>query len=92
MPSNIRDGVLFANPKSDSERQNVAESCVRKLGIRIPALVDGIGNGVEGAYTGWPDRLYLISRGGRVLFKSAPGPFGFEPKGLEQALSAANGM
>ena len=49
---------------------------------------DGIANATERSYTGWPDRLYLIARGGRVLFKSDPGPFGFEPKGLERALES----
>lgn len=88
MPSNVRDGVLFASPRTDGERQEVASSCVRKLGIRIPALLDGIANVTERAYTGWPDRLYLIGRDGKVRFKSAPGPFGFEPKGLAEALSA----
>jgi Iodothyronine deiodinase len=86
MPANVRDGVVFASPKTDSERNETASTCVRKLGIRIPALRDGIANATERAYTGWPDRLYLIARGGRVLFKSEPGPFGFEPAGLEKAL------
>jgi len=92
MSSNVRDGVLFASPRSDDERQEVASSCVRKLGIRIPAVIDGIGNATERAYTGWPDRLYLIGRDGKVQFKSTPGPFGFEPKGLAGALSASSGM
>ncbi len=89
MRSNIREGVVFRNPQSDAERFNVAESCVRKLGIRFPALIDGIDNTVERQYTGWPDRLYLISRDGRVLYKSAPGPFGFHPDGLAAALEIA---
>jgi len=88
MQSNVRDGVLFASPKTDAERNGTASACVRKLGIRIPALRDGIANATERSYTGWPDRLYLIARGGRVLFKSDPGPFGFEPKGLERALES----
>jgi Iodothyronine deiodinase len=86
MGSNVREGVIFRNPRSDAERFQVAESCVRTLGIRFPALIDGIGNTVEREYTGWPDRLVLIDREGRVAFKSAPGPFGFEPAGLEEAL------
>jgi type I thyroxine 5'-deiodinase len=89
MPSNVRDGVLFASPRTDGERNDTASACVRRLGIRMPALVDGIANATERAYTGWPDRLYLIGRGGKVKFKSAPGPFGFDPKGLEQALATA---
>lgn len=89
MASNIHDNVVFADPKTQEERSTVAESCVRKLGIKIPALVDSIGDGVEAAYTGWPDRLYLIGADGRVKFKSSPGPFGFHPAALEEALTAA---
>jgi Iodothyronine deiodinase len=88
MQSNVRDGVLFATPKSDGERTSVANACWRKLGIKFPALVDGIDNRVEAAYTGWPDRLYLIDRGGKVLYKSKPGPFGFHPDELSRALQA----
>ena len=86
MPVNEREGVLFASPRTADERQETASACVRKLGLKIPALVDGITNTTERSYTGWPDRLYLIDRGGRVLYKSAPGPFGFHPSALEQAL------
>jgi type I thyroxine 5'-deiodinase len=86
LPVNQRDGVLFASPRSADERQDTASACVRKLGLKIPALVDGIANATERAYTGWPDRLYLIDRGGKMLYKSAPGPFGFRPAALEEAL------
>ena len=84
--SNVREQVVFASPKSLEERDAVAGSCVRKLGIRIPALVDDLNDTVERAYTGWPDRLYVIDREGRVAYKSAPGPFGFKPLGVEQTL------
>ena len=86
MASNVRDGVVFRDPRSDDERTSAAESCVRKLGIRFPALIDGIDNTVERLYTGWPDRLYLIGPDGLVVFKTAPGPYGFHPDGLEAAL------
>jgi type I thyroxine 5'-deiodinase len=77
---------VFQNPRTDGERFQVAESCVRRLGIRFPALIDGIDNSVEQLYTGWPDRLMLIDREGRLVYKSEPGPFGFEPSQLEAAL------
>jgi hypothetical protein len=86
MRSNIREGVIFRNPRSDAERSLVAESCVRTLGIRFPALIDGVDNTVERMYTGWPDRLLLIDRDGRVAYQSRPGPFGFQPAQLEAAL------
>ena len=89
MQSNVRDNVLFSSPKDEAERAAVAGTCVRKLGIKFPALIDGFDNRVETAYTGWPDRLYLIAPGGRVLYKSKPGPFGFHPEELAAALHAA---
>jgi type I thyroxine 5'-deiodinase len=86
MQSNVHDHVLVASPRTDAERDATASACVRNLGIHIPALRDGINNQTERLYTGWPDRLYLIARGGQILYKSAPGPFGFDPQGLAQAL------
>jgi hypothetical protein len=67
----------------------VAGAYLRKLGIKFPALVDGFDNRVESAYTGWLDRLYLIDRGGRVLYKSGPGPFGFHLDDLAQAIKTS---
>jgi hypothetical protein len=86
MSSNVRDGVIFATPRTEGERVQIAESCVRRLGIRFPALLDGMDNSVERRYTGWPDRLMLIDIDGRLVFKTEPGPFGFEPSKLEAAL------
>jgi len=86
MESNLKDKVVFASPKNEEERAFVAGACVRKLGIKFPAVLDGFDNSVEKAYTGWPDRLYLIDREGRVAYKSRPGPFGFKPDELKAAL------
>ena len=86
MESNIKDKVVFASPKDFDERSMVAGACVRKLGIKFPALVDGFANSTEKAYTGWPDRIYLIDAKGRVAYKSKPGPFGFKPQELQSAL------
>ena len=84
--SNVKDGVLLASPQTPEERAGDAEMCVVKLAVKLPALVDGIDNRVERAYTGWPDRLYIIGTDGRVRYKSAPGPFGFSTKDLEASL------
>lgn len=89
LQSNAKDGVLFASPRSESERFSVAGACVRKLRIGFPALIDGFDNNVESAYTGWPDRLYLIGRGGHIVYKSKPGPFGFDPDDLAAAIRSA---
>lgn len=86
MQSNLKDQVVFASPKNEEERALVAGACVRKLGIKFPAVLDGFDNTAEKAYTGWPDRLYLIDRDGKVAYKSRPGPFGFKPDELRAAL------
>jgi type I thyroxine 5'-deiodinase len=88
MKSNLRDQVVFASPKDEGERTNIAGACVRKLGIKFPAIVDGFDNTTEVAYTGWPDRIYLIDKDGKVVYKSRPGPFGFKPAELEAALKS----
>ena len=86
MESNIRQNVVIASPRSFDERGQVAGSCVRNLHIEIPALLDDFRNSTEAAYTGWPDRLYVIDRNGNVAYKSKPGPFGFHPAEVATAL------
>lgn len=84
--SNKKEKISVVSPKTLEERCTVENVCATKLALRIPAVVDNIANTTEEAYTGWPDRLYVIDRDGRVAYKSKPGPFGFEPKGVEQTL------
>ena len=86
MPSNVKKGILYASPRTDTARAEIATVCVKDLGVEFPALVDGIDDAIEQAYTGWPDRLYLIGTDGRIAYKSRPGPFGFKPADLEAAL------
>jgi len=89
MQSNIKDKVVFASPTNEEERAFIAGACVRKLGLKFPAVLDEFGNSTEQAYTGWPDRIYLVDRGGRIAYKSKPGPFGFKPEQLGAALAQA---
>ncbi len=84
--NNLKDKVVFASPRNEDERASVAGTCVRKLGIEIPAVLDEFGNSTESAYSAWPDRMYLIDRSGKVAYKSKPGPFGFKPEELRTAL------
>ena len=83
---NLEDDVLVASTKTTDERYTAAGLCVKNLGIELPAIIDGPDNKVERAYTGWPDRLYVIDRNGRIALKSAAGPFGFKPADVENTL------
>lgn len=86
MQSNVKEGVLVSSTKTLGDREKAAGSCVLHLGIKIPAVIDLPDDRVERAYTGWPDRLYVVDRDGRVAFKSAAGPFGFQPDQVEATL------
>jgi type I thyroxine 5'-deiodinase len=86
LDDNLEDDVLVATTKTDDERYKVAGICVTKLKIELPAVIDSADNRIERAYTGWPDRLYVIDTDGRVAYKSAAGPFGFKPAKVEETL------
>jgi len=85
-PSNLKDKVVFASPKDFGQRTRAAASCVRKLGIKFPAVMDGFDNQAESAYPGWPERIYLVDQNNRVAYKSKPRPFRFKPDDFEEAL------
>jgi Iodothyronine deiodinase len=85
-PDNIDDHVIFAAPKNQDERTEMGKMCVVKLGIKFPAVLDNFQNTTERDYTGWPDRLYVIDRDGKIAYKAGPGPFGFKPKGVADTL------
>ena len=84
---NLKDKILIASPASFERRDEVAQSCVRNLKIPFPAVVDDFENSTEKAYTGWPDRLYVIGSDGRIAYKSRPGPYGFKPAEVSDTLS-----
>jgi hypothetical protein len=83
---NVKDDVLVASTITRDERFNAAGLCVRNLGIELPAVIDDPDNHVERAYTGWPDRLYVIDTSGKIAYKSQAGPFGFKPADVEATL------
>ena len=91
LPVNERDGVLLPIAKSIEQKEEHATACVRKLDIRFTTLVDNMDNKVELDYSGWPDRLYLVGKDGRVAWKAGPGPQGFRPPKLEGAIRKALG-
>lgn len=86
MEVNESKGISFAQPESDAERHDVAQTCQKHLDISVPMLVDTIDDQAGSAYSGMPNRLYVIDTQGKIAFKNARGPFGFSPRQLEQAL------
>src|SRR2546423_15518390 len=87
MESNVKEKVVFATPKNEEERAFIAGACVRKLGIKFPAVLDEFGYSTEKAYTGWPDRIHLIDQNARDAYKSRPGPFGLKADEIRAKLA-----
>jgi hypothetical protein len=87
LASNRRDGIAVSDPVSGHERAEVAEACAVRLEIRMPVLIDDMDNETARQYGGWPDRLYLIGKDGRVAFQGETGPDGFRPRELEEAIA-----
>ncbi len=86
MESNERAGIRVAQPRTPEERSRAAAQCCEALKVSMPLLVDGVGNEVGEAYAAFPDRLYVVDTDGRIAYKGGRGPFGFDPRELEQAL------
>jgi hypothetical protein len=64
----------------------VAKTCCDSLGITLPMVVDGMDDRVGHAYSGMPDRMYVLDSEGRVVYKGGRGPFGFKVGEMEQSL------
>ena len=91
LADNRREEIAVTDPTSLEERAVVADACVARLETRIPVLLDDVDDACALAYGGWPDRLYLVDREGRVAFQGGEGPFGFKPEELAHALEVELG-
>ena len=80
MEDNIKDDVVFAQPKEDTERKSVATSCSTRLKLSMPVLVDKIDNRVDSIFAAWPERMFVIGRDGKIAYAGKQGPWGFKPE------------
>ena len=87
MESNDAAGIAFAQPTTDEERTSIATQCCSALELPMPVVVDMIDDAVNSAYSGFPDRLFVIDTAGRVAYKGGRGPMGYKPLEMEQALA-----
>lgn len=83
MESNEKEGVCYAQPTTLPQRVAIANDFTRRFTFPIPLLVDGMENGADALYAGWPERLYIIDENGKIVYKGKPGPFGYEPAEVE---------
>jgi hypothetical protein len=83
---NEREAVLFRQHRSMQERVEMGQTCMLKLALELPAVVDEMDDAVARAYAAMPERLYLVGRHGRVVYKGGMGPMFFRPLEWEAAI------
>jgi hypothetical protein len=79
--------IAVEDPRTAEARAEVAATCAVRLHMKMPMVVDDIGNAVASVYGGWPDRLYLIATDGRIAYQGGEGPFGFLPEELADVIA-----
>ena len=67
-------------------RAEVAAMCVATLKLSVPTVIDKEDNKVNAIYAGWPDRMYVVGKDGKIAYMGGPGPWGFKPNEVENWL------
>ena len=75
-----------ADPTTAAQRRSVAKQCEDTLKYGIKTYVDEMEDTVSRAYAAKPTRLYLVGQDGRIAYAGGPGPYGFKPGELKNAM------
>lgn len=87
MEDNEKQGVCYPQPRTFKQRLAIANDFAKRFRYPVPLAVDGIDNQAEQLYSGWPERLYVLDEGGRIVYKGEPGPGGYHPEQVEAWLA-----
>lgn len=77
----VKDWSELDDAKDDKARAANAEHCRKELEFAFPIAIDTMEDATARRWSGWPERLFVISKEGRVLYTGDQGPFGFNPGG-----------
>jgi hypothetical protein len=80
MKSNLKDDVCYAQPKSLEQRLAIANDFAKRFKYTLPFGVDDMNNSAEGAYSAWPERIYILDESGHITYRGGLGPFNYHPE------------
>jgi hypothetical protein len=86
--ANLDQGICYLQPKTLAQRIAIAKDFSRRFHYPLPLAVDDMADAAERAYAAWPERLYVIGEGGKILYKGGPGPADYRPEELRAWLDA----
>lgn len=69
----------LVTPPNFGARCENAEKLLADKDLTIPTVVDGMDNAANLAYSGWPDRVFVVRKDGTLGVAAKEGPFGFVP-------------
>lgn len=78
--------VEIPQHKTIEDRKKAATSCGASLNLTIPVLLDDMNNSVATAFHGHPDRLFILSPNGTIVYRGGKGPWGFDVDEMRAAL------
>jgi hypothetical protein len=87
MDSNVETDVVYDQPKTFEARMDLARTFMDRMKVESETLVDDERNTALACYSAWPERIYVIDRSGRIVYKGGMGPFYFDPDGLREFLT-----
>jgi hypothetical protein len=93
MKSNLKDkdDVCYAQPKTLEQRLAIANDFTKRFKYPLPFGIDDMTNAAEGAYSAWPERLYVIDESGHIAYRGGIGPFNYNPAEVREWLAARYG-
>jgi hypothetical protein len=84
--SNDEAGIRIRQHTTIAERRAAAKSCAAELGLNIPTLIDAMDNSANNGFSAWPERIYIVTKFGKIHYRGGPGPFEFNPAEARVAL------
>ena len=67
------------DPREFMGRKQTAGLCRSNLKFDFPAVVDTMDDATAIRWSGWPERLFVVSKTGRIVYAGEQGPWGFNP-------------
>jgi len=87
MEDNAKAGIEIAQTRTLEKRREIARRCCDELKLTMPCAIDTPDNEVDAAYAAWPERIFVVDPGGRIVYAGKQGPWGFKPAEVEEWLA-----
>lgn len=84
--SNEIDGIRLKQHSHFDERLAAAQLSAQELRLEMPTLVDSMDNAASKLFAAWPERIYIINKGGEVYYRGGYGPYDFDPAEARSSL------